>query len=165
MRNFKFVYVSEIIKTAVTAVLFEAFAAISIIVTSADIREFGFAFLLPLPVLALMCVPYRKLYSQYRITEDGVESRYCKLKWNEIEDCTVIEPAVFRRGHFEKKVFLPVICLGKISEGDFFHQNTKECVFVPLTRQNLQLIKEYCRCDNQKIKDMTDTYNDVVREK
>lgn len=160
MNKFKFAYTKEVIGAFTFFAFVEGGLMLLFLLNLPKSSELFCFLFMPIPLVSLILLPYRKLFSQYRITGDGIENRRCKLKWNEIEDCTVLEPTILRRGHLDKKILSPVVCFGKISDGDFFHQNTKVCVFVPLTRLNLTLVREYNNGENKKINDLIDVYDD-----
>ena len=145
MKKFRFVFKKETKKVAIQMCVI-MLIGIAVALICADwrfiLRFAFFAFL-------LFCFEFNVI-SQYRITENGVENRLIRIKWEEIRECEVFYPERLTRNFF-KKEYPPVICIGDLKEGSFFVQNKTKCVFVPLTEYNLELLSRHCKDRNTKI--------------
>ena len=157
MTKFKFVYAKELINRLIfrlcCLLLFWIF---SMLIT----RNLFFAMFFFAWFGLAACIVfklYHNLLWQYRITSDGVESRKLKFKWEEITEYDVIFEQT-RDSYLRLVSYPPMICIGKVRNGGFFAQNSKECVMIPITQENLQMIQLYCKVENAVIKEILDQY-------
>ena len=120
---------------------------------------FGYGFVLIPIVIIAGIFHYRQkffLWTKYIITEEGVDNRKVKLRWEDIDHYKVFSPEGFyiKGGRMYKPVFPPMICMGKINNGNLWAQSKKHCVVVPLTQRNLALIGKYYKGDNKEIREI-----------
>ena len=94
----------------------------------------------------------RNALSRYKITEKGVENGHLLIKFEDIKDYKVFYPE--RRKRSIKIIYPQIVCFGVIRDGSFFKQRRKECVFIPITQENLELIKKYCTVENPTINEL-----------
>ena len=85
---------------------------------------------------------YHTLLDVYRIDENGVENRFTKKTWDEIGRCALFYPEKHLK-NLRTKPYPPMIVMGEIRTGSVFRQRKRDCVIVPLTQRNLQLIEQY----------------------
>lgn len=123
------------------------------ILTGLHFKSAGVLFLL----LIVLYFPHRNLISQYKITENGVQSRLIKINWTSNYGCKVFFPEITMR-NLKKKTLRPIICIGNISTGNLFKQSILRTVCIPLTQRNLKLLEKYYNNNNSELKTILEQY-------
>lgn len=100
-----------------------------------------------------MCF-YFNAYTKIYMTKEGVGNRKIFIKWGEIETYRVLEACRYYGAPSLKLKLCDMVCLGDVKNDDFWHQETRRCVYFPLTKKSRKMISKLCEEKNETILDI-----------
>ena len=91
---------------------------------------------------------HHNAYVRYKITDYGVANKHIQVKWNEMRSNKICEVTLGKYDLLHTVRFTPIICFGRITNLPWWCQNSKSCVWLPLTEENVNIIQKQCEAQN-----------------
>lgn len=113
-------------------------------------------------------LPQKNAFVRFEIGDFGISSKHFSLSWNEISSYSLVEVYTYYGlivNPRYKIVFPSVICFGNVdTTKSFMKQKSKECVYIALTSDNLNLLEKYGANKSSIVDDILKNYRHIVQD-
>lgn len=106
----------------------------------------------------VMALIYRNAFRVCELNHEGIQCKKDFVPWEAVDKIEVYEMKVFRYDLIPTKI-LPLICIGNIEPAPLtlVPQN---CIFFPLSRKNLEKLREYSHGKSEAINEFLELYKE-----
>lgn len=88
-------------------------------------------------------------HNVYKITEYGVSNKHTIVNWEEMSSYKIYEITILNYSLLPTLRLTPIVCFGNFSpNSSLWLQNCKSCVWLPLTKENVNMIRKQCEIHN-----------------
>lgn len=106
-------------------------------------------------IIRFLAIP--NAFSITKMDESTIQNKHLSIAWEEIENIEICAVR-YRDRAWRLKDLDSVICMGKPKKSRFGAQSSKRSVFVPMSKKNLQKLKEYGYGKSKALDELLDKY-------
>ena len=97
-----------------------------------------------IPFCVLFLV-YRNAFLRFEMDKYGIRTKYIFLKWEQISTFCIRDVDLLKYAWplHNKIIFAPILCIGEVNGCGFVFQKRKKCIFISLTKKNVEMLKNF----------------------